>query len=153
MGGMSEWIIALIAAGSALAGSLLTGWFTGLAGTRQAEAARHAGDRQADAVLETVRMTVREQREARLLDLRRRAYLDFLAAAEAMAVTRRTGAGPADGRLALERACAAVQLEGPDGVARAARELTGGLLGSRSPDEIDRAREVYLDAAREALGS
>ncbi|AEW95467.1 hypothetical protein SCATT_30960 [Streptantibioticus cattleyicolor NRRL 8057 = DSM 46488] len=68
---MGEWGVALIAAGSALAGSLITGWFTGRAGSSQAAAARHAGDRQADALLDTVRATLGEQRTIRLLDLRR----------------------------------------------------------------------------------
>ncbi|MGW6459925.1 hypothetical protein ACWF94_29025 [Streptomyces sp. NPDC055078] len=59
---MSQWGIALIAAGSAVAGGAVTGWFTRSAGHRQAEAARHAGDRQADALLATVQATLDEQR-------------------------------------------------------------------------------------------
>ncbi|MFF9817832.1 hypothetical protein [Streptomyces sp. NPDC014006] len=47
---MGELGIALTAAGSARAGSALTGWFTVLAGNRQAAAAKHAGDKQTAAV-------------------------------------------------------------------------------------------------------
>ncbi|MFF3947401.1 hypothetical protein ACFYYN_21580 [Streptomyces sp. NPDC001902] len=82
---MSEWGIALIVAGSALAGSLITGWLTKNAGRRQAEAARHAGDRQADALLHTVQASLNEQRRARIEDQRRQAYTAFLKATEDVA--------------------------------------------------------------------
>ncbi|MFE4533690.1 hypothetical protein ACFRKB_01305 [Streptomyces scopuliridis] len=148
---MSEWGIALIAAGSALVGSLITGWFTRTAGGRQAEAARHAGDRQADAVLDTVRATLEEQRAVRVLDLRRQTYVRFLECAEVVSLSRRTGHGqPGDGP-ALQRAFVAVLLEGPEEVSGAARRLVDSLRGSPSPDDLDQARSEFIDAARGTL--
>lgn len=146
---MSEWGIALIAAGSALAGSLVTGWFARSAGMRQAEAAQHAGDRQADALLHTVRLTLQEQRAVRLLDLRRQTYVAFLEAAEAVALTSRTGIGP--GGAALQRAFGAVALEGPAEVARAAGEVVDRLRRDDSPDDVERAKRTFVSAAQAAL--
>jgi hypothetical protein len=62
---MGELGVALIAAGSAVAGSVVTGWFTRSAGQRQAAAAQHAGDRQADALLQTVRALSRHLQQPR----------------------------------------------------------------------------------------
>ncbi|MEU0742218.1 hypothetical protein [Streptomyces sp. NPDC006134] len=149
---MTEWGIAVLAAGSALLGSLVTGWFTRGAGHRQAEAARHAGDRQADALLETVRMTLEEQRAARLHEARRQTYARFLEAAEEALLARRTGEGQSTTRSALQRALGAVLLEGPEGVARSARDLVGLLAGSRSLDDLERARRDFVESAQEALG-
>ncbi len=148
---MGEWGTALIAAASAVAGSIVTGWFAFRAGGRQADAARHAGDRQADAVLDTVRMTLAEQRAVRLLDLRRQTYVQFLGAAEAVFLARRTGEGSPGDRAALQRSLGALQLEGPAEVARTARELADALRAERSPDDIGRARLAFIEAARAAL--
>ncbi|ARQ72007.1 hypothetical protein [Streptomyces marincola] len=148
---MNEWGVALIAAGSALAGSAVTGLFAFRAGTRQAEAARHAGDRQADAVLDTVRMTLAEQRAVRVLDLRRQTYVAFLDAAEAVILSRRTGEGRAGDRADLHRALGSVSLEGPPDVARAAHALVDALRGNRAPDDLEAARLVFVEAARTAL--
>ncbi|OEV05195.1 hypothetical protein [Streptomyces oceani] len=150
---MTEWGVALLAAGSALAGSLVTGWFARSAGNRQAEAARHAGDRQADALLDTVRTTLQDQRDVRLLDLRRQTYAAFLEAAEAVLLTHRTGEGGSADRSALQRALATVLLEGPEEVADAARVLVTALGTGRAPDELVAAREDFLHRAREALNS
>lgn len=150
---MDAWVIALISAGSAVVGSGVTGWFTRNAGDRQAEAARYAGSRQADALLETVRMTLEEQRAERVLDSRRRTYLDFLAAADAILTAGRGGDGARDSRAALVRAIGAVQLEGPPAVTKTAESLIAHLLGDtgRSPDDRDQARKAFLEAARAAL--
>ncbi|WP_405610643.1 hypothetical protein OG292_07580 [Streptomyces sp. NBC_01511] len=150
---MSEWGIALIAAGAALTGSLVTGWYTRSTGIRQAEAARHAGDRQADALLHTVRLTLGEQRSVRVLDLRRQTYVDFIAAAEVVMLTGRTGIGAADDGPALQRAFGAVALEGPDTVTRAAGELVDGLRLNRTMDELEGAKRDFVASARSALGS
>lgn len=151
---MSEWGVALITAGSALAGGVITGWFTRGAAHRQATAARHAGDRQADALLETVRTTLQEQRAVRLLDQRRQTYVQFLEAAEAVILSRRTGdRAAASDRPALQRALGIVQLEGPEPVAQAARELTDALKGKGSLDELQSARSAFLTAAQDALRS
>ncbi|MGW0731599.1 hypothetical protein [Streptomyces sp. NPDC002851] len=149
---MTEWGVALIAAGAALAGSVVTGWFAMGAGGRQAEAARHAGDRQADAVLETVRATLHEQRTTRVLDLRRQTYVRFLEAAASAASTLRTGVADGPDQPSLERSLQAVLLEGPAHVAEAARELADRLERSRPLDDIEEAESAFLTAARQALG-
>jgi len=152
---MSEWATALIAAGSALAGSLVTGWFTRTAGVRQAEAARHAGDRQADALLDTVREQLADQRAVRTGDLRRETYVRFLDAAETALLAMRTGDGAPGDRAALQRALGAVELQGPEEVAGRARELVerlySGGYADYSPDELERTRREFRDAARAAL--
>ncbi|SCK11474.1 hypothetical protein H181DRAFT_00630 [Streptomyces sp. WMMB 714] len=150
---MSEWGVGVIAACSALAGSMITGWFTRSAGHRQATAARHAGDRQADALLETVRMTLQEQRVVRILDLRRQTYVQFLEAAEVVILSRRTGHGTTTDRPALQRALGAVLLEGPDETGQAARELVEALSAHGSLDDIQAARSSFIAAAQHALAS
>ncbi|WP_240656797.1 hypothetical protein, partial [Streptomyces sp. V2] len=114
---MSEWGVALIAAGSAVAGSIVTGWYARGAGIRQAEAARHAGDRQADALLESVRITIRADAEQRARAERRRVYAEFLAAAEARILTERTGRGGPEDEAQFQRALGLTVLEGPPPVA------------------------------------
>lgn len=148
---MSEWGIALLAAGSALAGGLITGWFARSAGMRQADAARHAGDRQADALLETVRTTLDEQRAERLTDVRRQTYLRFLEAAETVILTRRTNSGGHDDLPALQRAFGALQLEGPAEVTDAARAFVAELRRNGPLDDLERLRVVLLSAAQAAL--
>ncbi|MFI1385806.1 hypothetical protein [Embleya sp. NPDC020886] len=148
---MSEWGIALIAAGSALAGGLITGWFARSAGIRQADAARHAGNRQADALLDTVRTTLDEQRVERLLDLRRQTYVRFLEAAETAILAQRAGTGTPQDLPTLQRAFAAVQLEGPPEVTRAARVLTEAVRRHETPDQLEQARQAVLAAAQQAL--
>jgi hypothetical protein len=150
---MSEWAIALIAAGSALGGSMITGWFTRIAGWRQAEAARHAGNRQADALMATVRLSLEEQRAVRISDLRRQTYLNFLEAAEIAILARRTGESTEDQRLALQRAFGAVLLEGPAEVTQTARELLDLLCREHdhSLDDLERAKVIFVDSAQEAL--
>lgn len=147
---MNEWGLALVAAGSALAGGGITGWFARSAGVKQAEAARHAGERQADALLETVRATHEEHRVVRVLDIRRQTYLRFLESAETVILSQRTGTGSADDLPALQRAFAAVQLEGPGEVSRTAAELIAGLRRNDRPDDVERAKTNLIEAARAA---
>lgn len=150
---MSEWGIALIAAGSAVAGSLVTGWFSRGASIRQAEAARHAGDRQADAALDTVRRTLAEQRAVRVLDQRRESYVRFLAAADTATRAWRSGDGLSrEERSALQRAHGAVLLEGPAEVAHVAERWVEHLgRVAVPPADIDRCRREFVAAAQEAL--
>ncbi|WP_159107700.1 hypothetical protein [Streptomyces ardesiacus] len=162
---MGDLEIALIAAGAALAGSALTGWFTVLAGNRQADAAKHAGDKQADAVLVTVQQTLDDQRAARQQDARRTAYATFLAAAElradelgpggrfVLAGARRQGQ---DAAADLDVAFGLVEIEGPSSVFAEAervhellRRRTGDPFG-QSADFLD-LRARFIAAAREAL--
>ncbi|MGW1616511.1 hypothetical protein ACWCQZ_45165 [Streptomyces sp. NPDC002285] len=100
---MSDWGVALIAAGSAIAGSAVTGWLTRsaglrqaaaarLAGEEQAAAARHAGERQADAVLKTVHQTLESQARVQQLAIKRDVYVAFLQAAQALAEDRKRDA-------------------------------------------------------------
>jgi hypothetical protein len=99
-----ETVTALIAAGSALGGSALTGWFTWGAAKRQADAAWAAGQRQADAAwaagksqadaawaaglrqadaqLAVTQQSLSEQARAVERDVRRAAYVTFLGKAE-----------------------------------------------------------------------
>jgi hypothetical protein len=152
MPAMSEWAIALIAAGAAIGGSAVTGWYTRGAGIKQAEAARHAGDRQADALLDTVRMTLHEQAAVRVLDLRRQTYVRFLESAEVAIVANRTGIGsPQTDAAALQRALVGVTLEGPAEVARAAREVLDRLRRHGPPDDLERAKADFISAAQTAL--
>lgn len=152
---MSEWGVALIAAGSAVAGSIATGWYTRNAGLRQAEAAKHAGNRQADALLDTVRANLDEQRRSRIEDRRRQAYVAFLEAAQKVVLMDRdTPAGLAD----LTSAAALVTLEGPTAVEAAANDVLSAVNAYRSQDEGSRnadaflaARQSYLRAVRAAL--
>ncbi|MEW5354882.1 hypothetical protein [Streptomyces sp. 16-176A] len=163
---MSEWGIALIAAGAAIAGSVVTGWYSRSAGIRQADAARHAGDRQAEALLESVRMTVRgeaEQRalavrrvrgeaEQRALAVRRQVYAGFLGAAEARVLAERTGRGGEQGdAVLLQRALGEVVLEGPSDVAAAAARLVDALRRHEPPDDLNRAKLAFVTEARRAL--
>ncbi|MEV7286927.1 hypothetical protein AB0O01_20560 [Streptomyces sp. NPDC093252] len=148
---MSELAIALVAAGAALAGSVVTGWYARNAGIRQAEAARHAGDRQAEALLESVRMTVRGADVQRAVALRRQVYAEFLGAAEARILVERTGRGTGDEQGPLQRAYAGVVLEGPEEVAAAARQLLDALRRHETQDDLDRARTDFVREARRAV--
>lgn len=148
---MSEWGIALIAAGSAVAGSIVTGWYTRSAGVKQAEATRHAGDRQADALNDTVRLTLREEASARQLDARRSTYAQFLVALETTANAGRTGRGESGDGADLQRALAVVALEGPAEVEAAAHDMVKMLRRPGSPDDMEGARQRFLTVARAAL--
>lgn len=147
----NDWAIALITAAAAIAGGAVTGWFGRSAGIRQAEAARLAGERQADAMLDTVRMTLREQAGVRVLDLRRQTYVRFLDAAERALTAARTGTGGDAGAAALSAALAEVALEGPSEVYRAACAIVDGLRRQARPDELEQIKEHFVDVARRAL--
>ncbi|MEU0674398.1 hypothetical protein ABZ330_16140 [Streptomyces sp. NPDC006172] len=146
---MSDWGIALIAAGSAVAGSVVTGWYARGAGIRQAEAARHAGDRQADALLESVRMTLRAESGHRELAHRRQVYAEFLGAAEARILTERNGRGQADDEALLQRTLGGVLLEGPPESVAAAQQLVDCLRRHERPDELKRAKLAFVAVAQE----
>jgi hypothetical protein len=125
-GGMSDWGIALIAA-----------------------AARHAGDRQADALLESVRMTLRAESGHREFALRRQTYADFLGAADAKILTERTGRGQAEDDVLLQRTLGGVLLEGPVEAAAAAQHLVDCLRRHERPDELTRAKMAFVSVAQE----
>jgi len=152
MPAMGDWGIALIAACSAIAGSIVTGWYGRTAADEQARAARHAGDRQADAMLETVRLTLHEQANERMLEVRRQAYVRFLDASETVVAEERGGHGQQSGaRAALQRALASVSLEGPDEVTSTANTLADLLRRHARSPETEQAKLDFIMAARVAL--
>ncbi|MFG2841093.1 hypothetical protein ACGFYE_39655 [Streptomyces zaomyceticus] len=144
---MSDWGIALIAAGSAIAGSIVTGFLAWKAGHRQAGAAEHAGNRQADALIATVQATLDEQRRARTEERRRQVYADLLTAGQAWEL------GASDGEHQTLSAFHRVEMEGPEYVAEAALDYASA-AGGASRDPVygsAPARETYLKATRRAL--
>lgn len=147
---MSELGITLIASGSAIAGGIVTGWYTRSAGIRQAAAARHAGDRQADALLASVRMTLQGDAAQRALALRRQVYAEFLGAAEARILAERSGRGQVDDEVLLQRALGGVVLEGPPEVVAAAGHLADCLRRHEAPDHLHRAKLAFVEEAQRA---
>ncbi|MGW4781515.1 hypothetical protein ACWEPA_33270 [Streptomyces filamentosus] len=160
---MSEWVSALIGAGSAVAGGIATGWFTRNAGHRQAAAAEAAGQEQAAALISTVQATLDEQRRARAVEHRRQIYVQFLEVAEELLLSV-----PTSGRhesfvsLAprLATARGAIEIEGPREVAQAAaaymnhlvaRLEIDGVSRPQASDEVSSLRAAYLGAVRRAL--
>ncbi|MEU5737029.1 hypothetical protein ABZ784_03405 [Streptomyces tendae] len=147
---MDELWIALIAAGSAVLGSLVTGWLTRSAGLRQAEAAKHAGDRQADAALHIMQETLDDQRRARIEERRRQVYGAFLEAATDFSSDRDNS----EFSKQLQKALTQVVLEGPDPVVLKALHYTRSLreLDLGNTDPATSAHAQYIHAARDALG-
>ncbi|MFD9114839.1 hypothetical protein [Streptomyces bottropensis] len=152
---MGDLQIALIAAGSALAGSALTGWFTILAGRRQAAAAQYAGDKQAEAVLLTVQQTLDEQRVARAEDARRTAYAGFLASAEQKAGEQGPGGiftRRSEAVMELDIALSLVKLEGPDEVySKAYRAYFSLNAENFTMGSYEAKRNEFIAAAQAAL--
>ncbi|MFK4071854.1 hypothetical protein [Streptomyces sp. NPDC029674] len=130
---MSDWGIALIAAGSAVLGSITTGWFT-----------RSAG-------IHSVQATLNDQRIARTLDRRRQTYARFLEAAQ---IIDQHSGGNAEQVAELNHAMAMVLLEGPSEVSGPMSEyylaLSAVLNGAEPPDLRDRHME-FIQAAKAAL--
>ncbi|MFP1629554.1 hypothetical protein ACLB9X_31315 [Streptomyces sp. 5K101] len=151
---MSDWGIALIAAGSAVAGSVATGWFTRNAGHRQAAAAQHAGDRQADALIATAQATLEGQRAARTHDRRRQVYAQFIEVAQRI---HDFGSRDREDLAALARAAINVELEGPEEVCKAAGVYFLVLAEAvTSPTAVDETRLQdsqmrFLESAKGAL--
>ncbi|OKJ48656.1 hypothetical protein AMK27_38165 [Streptomyces sp. CB02009] len=112
---MNEWGIALIAAGAAILGSAVTGFFAWKAGHRQAAAAETAGQAQAAALISTVQATLDEQRRARADERRRETYAAFLTAADQWQKERPIG----DGKEVFA-AFGLIEIEGPHEVIVAA---------------------------------
>ncbi|MER7938376.1 MULTISPECIES: hypothetical protein [unclassified Streptomyces] len=115
---------------------------------RQAAAARHAGDRQADALIESVRMTLRADSDHRGLALRRQTYTEFLGAAETKILTERNGRGHADADVLLQRALGGLLWEGPPEAA-AAQHLVDSLRRHERPDDLMRAKLAFISVAQE----
>ncbi|CAL9379731.1 hypothetical protein [Streptomyces sp. enrichment culture] len=147
---MDELWIALIAAGSAVLGSLVTGWLTRSAGLRQAEAAKHAGDRQADSALLIMQATLDDQRRSRIEERRRLVYGEFLEAATDFTSDRSSR----EFDRKLQKTFTHVVLEGPDDVALKAAQYTHLLRNPdrEDPDPVTVAHTQYINAARRTLG-
>ncbi|WP_189602121.1 hypothetical protein [Streptomyces lateritius] len=151
---MSEWGIALIAAGSAILGSITTGFFALKAGHRQAEGAEKAGLAQANALIATVQATLDEQRRARADDRRRQVYAELLTAGSEWQDSRE-----ADSGTRMVSAFGLVELEGPlegpsDVVMAALRYLDAVRQYARSagnPEVVVTTRTAYISAVRRAL--
>ncbi|MEU9703018.1 hypothetical protein [Streptomyces sp. NPDC047981] len=148
---MSEWGIALIAAGSAILGSITTGFFTWKAGHRQAAATVAAGQAQAAALIATVQATLDEQRRARAVERRRQVYVHLLEVGQAWQVQ----VDPEQAAKFLN-AQAMVELEGPPEVAEAALRFAVAVNGRYATREegvapIVKARKYYMAAVRRAL--
>ncbi|MFF5639632.1 hypothetical protein [Streptomyces sp. NPDC012825] len=137
----------MIAAGSAILGSAVAGFFAWRAGHRQAAAAEAAGQAQAGALIATVQVTLDEQRRAREDERRRKVYADLLIAGQAWQL------GDSDGENKTLSAFHVVEMEGPDFVAEAALEYASAASGeTRDPVYGSApAREKYLEAVRRAL--
>ncbi|MGW2207065.1 hypothetical protein [Streptomyces sp. NPDC001774] len=129
---MSEWGIALIAAGSAILGSITTGFFAWKAGHRQAEGAEAAGRAQASALVSTVQATLDEQRRARAVDQRRQVYVQLLDVCDRQISGARnvTGSSRRSTSEDVRAALSLVELEGPDFAAAAAHAYVD--LGERA---------------------
>ncbi|MFF6794324.1 hypothetical protein ACFY9C_35240 [Streptomyces filamentosus] len=148
---MSEWGIALIAAGSAILGSITTGWFAWKAGHRQAAAAEAAGRAQASALVSTVQATLDEQRRARASDQRRQVYARLLTEGAAL---------ESDFRLettSMAEAFSLVRLEGPAKVTEAALAYREAVEQTRfrrteaSQERLRAARNTFIHAAQNAI--
>ncbi|MFF2411772.1 hypothetical protein [Streptomyces sp. NPDC058092] len=151
---MSEWVSAAIGAGSAVVGGIVTGWFTRSAGHRQADAAKHAGDRQADALIATVQETLEEQRAQSRWEARRNVYVQFLDAVGSVA-----SRGPITGQpepVSGMRAYLLLELEGPEEVVRCGRALVesaswSSRLVQDGSDAFAEARAAFIRAAQVAI--
>ncbi len=166
---MSDWGVALIAAGSAIAGSVVTGWLTRraglrqaaaaqLAGEEQAAAARHAGEQQAEAVLKTVQQTLEAQARAQRLEAKREVYVAFLQAAQALVEDRKRDRGALDEVLLSEaqRTYQVLRLDGPNNVAAKAHYLMQAIVDSLDDPsvgtaEIERCLYHYITVAQRHL--
>lgn len=154
---MSEWGIALIAAGAVLAGSAVTGFYARNAGHRQAAAAEKAGTAQANALMATVQATLDEQRAARAMDQRRKTYVQFL---EVALMPRHTADLEREAKQRMETALSLIHLEGPSEVIRAAQEyvrmldwaFANGEAAQDYREALWPAESQFLHTAREALG-
>ncbi|KUO18609.1 hypothetical protein [Streptomyces dysideae] len=95
--------------------------------------------------LHTPRLTLAEQRTARVLDQRRHTCVRFQEAADAALVTRSTGPD-------VQRAYSLVLPEGPAEPATAAHALMESLRRHASSlDELDACRREFIESARAAL--
>jgi hypothetical protein len=148
---MSEWQIALIAAGAAVLGSAVTGFFAWKAGHRQAAAAEAAGHAQAGALVSTVQATLDEQRRARAAEQRRQTYAQMITA-----VTRWKGRA-AGGEEPVIQAYNLVRLEGPAAVAAAARDYMDAAKQMNEHwdeahnDALRTAENAFIHASQNAI--
>ncbi|GHG15468.1 hypothetical protein GCM10018777_31520 [Streptomyces albogriseolus] len=138
----SELWVAVIAAGSAVAGAVAGGWF-----------ARSAGLHQAAATRDTVQATLDEQRQARTEERRRRVYSNFLALAHDMS----SNWGDASAYASLQKAAAEVTIEGPNPVVRSCYEYLRCVREwAEDPartDALSIAHAEFIVVVRQELGT
>ncbi|MGW1468467.1 hypothetical protein ACWCPT_29495 [Streptomyces sp. NPDC002308] len=138
---MSEWVSALIGAGSAVAGGIVTGWYSRAAGFRQAEAAETAANRQVEALLESTRKSLGAASEAAKRQEQREAYLALLNAVDQSLDLLPTVAGEMPDQQTVAR------MEEVTNRIRAAVTLVD-VVG---PDSVREAAEAMRASSREAL--
>ncbi|MFG2370471.1 hypothetical protein ACGFY9_03195 [Streptomyces sp. NPDC048504] len=139
--------VALIAAVAAVAGGLPVIWF--------ARPLRHRATSVAEVLPDVLQLIGSAANEQRQHDVRRPAYLEFLFRVEkALGAASPSGPAPLDKRRAVSSALDALRLVGPDDVVDAAQHLATLVQDDqRCPaDDMDRAKTVFLAAARSALG-
>ena len=149
---MSLWEMVLVAAGSAVAGALPVAWFARPIGRRPAERPEHPLAAVYPAILMAIGDARRAEREQ---EARRPAYIEFLVRVEAANAAAPSGAASLDERQAVSKALDVIALVGPADVVKAAQHLALTLLThaghERSPDNVERARTAFVNAARSAL--
>ncbi|MFE5710600.1 hypothetical protein ACFQ7J_07215 [Streptomyces sp. NPDC056501] len=150
---MSEWGIALIAAGSAILGSSVTGFFAWKAGHRQAAAAETAGQAQAAALISTVQATLDEQRRTRSAEQRRQTYAQLLTTS----TDWETNSPDDETANAVRQAYSLVRLEGPAEVSVAASQYVAAIAQAHTEysvanlDNLISARNAFIPAAQDAI--
>ncbi|WP_157876595.1 hypothetical protein [Streptomyces graminilatus] len=142
----------LVAAGSAFAGGLCVAWFARPVVRRPTDEQPEQG--LAAAVPEFLRAMADAPRAERQREADRAAYLEFLVRVEAAFGAASAGStAPLAERRAVSEALDALRLVGPADVVEAAQDLTALALADHgsSPDDVERAKATFLNAARSAL--
>jgi hypothetical protein len=149
---MSPWELVLVAAGSALAGSLCVVWFA-----RPARGGpTHEGPEQRLAtVAPAILMALADAPRAELQrDTERSAYVEFLVRVEAAVAAASPGrAAPLAVRRAVGASLDVVVLVAPADVVEAAQHLSSLAQADQgcSAHDVEHARTAFLNAARGAL--
>ncbi|MDI2124894.1 hypothetical protein [Yinghuangia seranimata] len=159
---MDEWVTATIGAVGALVGALLGGVFAVRGARRQAEATVDAAVRQVTGQLVVMQETFRDQAAVAQREVRRAAYVAFLArvdrarraqtayasAAPPTTALRDAWVAAADG---MDEALNVVLLEGPDAAAGKAAGLADRVRPGAPTGGYPQAHADFLAAARDAL--
>lgn len=142
---MSLWVLALVAAGAAVAGSLSCAWFARPMG--------HQAKTVLPEILKEFGDAAHTQRER---EFRRPAYLEFLVRVNAaLGAADPSGTASLEERRAVSSALNVMVLVGPANVVEAAQHLASLVHDDhwRSPSDVEHARTAFLTAARSALSA